>query len=85
MTSAHESRVAGVEVSPDHYIGGERVASDATFIDVSPIDGQPLAEIARGGTREADQRARGRRGAFPGLGGARARRARRATCAGSPT
>jgi betaine-aldehyde dehydrogenase/5-carboxymethyl-2-hydroxymuconic-semialdehyde dehydrogenase len=41
-------------VSPDHYIGGERVASEDRFVDVSPIDEQPLAEIARGGAREAD-------------------------------
>ena len=46
--------VAGVEVSPDHYIGGKRVASAETFTDHSPIDEQPLAEIARGGQREAD-------------------------------
>ena len=48
--------VAGVEVSPDHYIGGQRYASESTFTDLSPIDEQPLGEIARGG------RARGRRG-----------------------
>ncbi len=45
--------VAGVEVSTDHFIGGERIGSDATFTDLSPIDGQPLAEVARGGEREA--------------------------------
>ena len=46
--------VAGVEVSPDHFIGGERIASASTFTDISPIDEQPLGEIARGGQREAD-------------------------------
>ncbi|MEA2144738.1 MAG: hypothetical protein QOG59_325, partial [Solirubrobacteraceae bacterium] len=30
--------VAGVEVSTDHFIGGERVASDRRFADISPID-----------------------------------------------
>ena len=64
MTSARIT-VAGVEVSPDHFIGGERVASDATFTDVSPIDGAVLAEIARGGTREADQAVAAAAGAFP--------------------
>ena len=64
MTSARIT-VAGVEVSPDHFIGGERVASDATFTDVSPIDGVVLAEIARGGTREADQAVAAAAGAFP--------------------
>jgi acyl-CoA reductase-like NAD-dependent aldehyde dehydrogenase len=57
--------VAGIEVSPDHFIGGERVASDSTFTDISPIDGQPLAEVARGGQREADAAVAAARGAFP--------------------
>src|SRR5947199_8430973 len=30
--------VEGVCVSPDHYIGGERITSSATFEDISPID-----------------------------------------------
>jgi acyl-CoA reductase-like NAD-dependent aldehyde dehydrogenase len=46
--------VAGVSVSTEHFIGGERVGSARTFTDLSPIDEQPLAEIARGGQREAD-------------------------------
>ena len=46
--------VAGVSVSTEHFIGGERVCSAQTFTDLSPIDEQPLAEIARGGQREAD-------------------------------
>ena len=46
--------VAGVSVSTEHFIGGERVASAKTFTDLSPIDEQPLAEIARGGQHEAD-------------------------------
>ena len=40
--------VAGVAVSPDHFIGGKRVGSDERFDDVSPIDEQVLAEVARG-------------------------------------
>jgi acyl-CoA reductase-like NAD-dependent aldehyde dehydrogenase len=44
--------VAGVAVSPDHFIGGKRVASDERFEDRSPIDEQVLAEVARGGERE---------------------------------
>ena len=39
--------VAGVEVSTEHFIGGERVGSGATFTDLSPIDAEPLAEVAR--------------------------------------
>ncbi len=46
--------VAGVSVSTEHFIGGERVASAETFTDLSPIDEQPLAEVVRGGQREAD-------------------------------
>ncbi|HUY71810.1 MAG TPA: aldehyde dehydrogenase [Gaiellaceae bacterium] len=45
--------VAGVEVSPDHFIGGERVASSDRFLDSSPIDERPLAEIARGSAADA--------------------------------
>jgi 5-carboxymethyl-2-hydroxymuconic-semialdehyde dehydrogenase len=45
--------VAGVEVSTEHFIGGERVASGETFVDLSPIDAEPIAGVARGGEREA--------------------------------
>ena len=76
--------VAGVAVSPDHFIGGERVASDERFEDRSPIDEQVLAEVARGREREvglavdaAATRSRpGRRSASPGGPSA---------CAASPT
>jgi acyl-CoA reductase-like NAD-dependent aldehyde dehydrogenase len=67
------ARVAGVEVSPDHFIGGERVSSGETFVDLSPIDEQPLAEIARGGPAEASQALEAAAAAFPawaGLGAA---------------
>jgi acyl-CoA reductase-like NAD-dependent aldehyde dehydrogenase len=59
------STVAGVDVSPEHFIGGERVASDARFEDRSPIDGALLAEVARGGAREVDLAVRAAAGAFP--------------------
>lgn len=45
--------VAGVAVDTRHWIGGRRVASPGTFPDVSPIDGAPLAEVARAGADEA--------------------------------
>ena len=57
--------VAGVDVSPAHFIGGERVASEDTFTDLSPIDEQPLGEIARGGQREADLAVAAATEAFP--------------------
>ncbi len=59
------STVAGVDVSPEHYIGGERVASAERFCDRSPIDGALLAEVARGGEREADLAVRAAAAAFP--------------------
>jgi aminomuconate-semialdehyde/2-hydroxymuconate-6-semialdehyde dehydrogenase len=46
--------IEGVEVSTEHWIGGERVGSADTFSDVSPIDEAPIAEVARGGLEEAD-------------------------------
>jgi len=57
--------VAGIEVSPDHFIGGERVPSSDCFIDLSPIDEQPLAEIARGGRHEAELAVDAAARAFP--------------------
>ena len=59
------STVAGVDVSPEHYIGGQRVASADRFEDRSPIDGALLAEVARGGEREADLAVRAAAAAFP--------------------
>jgi acyl-CoA reductase-like NAD-dependent aldehyde dehydrogenase len=46
--------VAGIAVSTDHWIGGERVEGPDRFEDVSPIDGTTLALVARGGAREAE-------------------------------
>ena len=63
MTAA--TSIAGVEVSPDHFIGGGRVASRETFPDVSPIDESHLADIARGGADEADAAVQAAREAFP--------------------
>ncbi len=57
--------VAGIEVSPDHYVGGERVSSAATFPDISPIDETHLADIARGGPGEVDAAVEAAREAFP--------------------
>jgi aminomuconate-semialdehyde/2-hydroxymuconate-6-semialdehyde dehydrogenase len=46
--------VEGVEVSTEHWIGGERVPSGSTFTDISPIDETPIAGVARGGADEAE-------------------------------
>jgi betaine-aldehyde dehydrogenase/5-carboxymethyl-2-hydroxymuconic-semialdehyde dehydrogenase len=58
--------IAGIEVSTEHFIGGERVGSEATFVDLSPLDAQPLAEVARGGEREAGLAVAAATEAFPG-------------------
>src|SRR5262245_40809296 len=57
--------VEHVEVSTDHWIGGERVASSDTFADVSPIDETTIAEVARGTADEVDAAVTAARDAFP--------------------
>jgi betaine-aldehyde dehydrogenase/5-carboxymethyl-2-hydroxymuconic-semialdehyde dehydrogenase len=57
--------VAGIDVSPDHYIGGERIGSEARFEDRSPIDWSPLADVARAGPAEVDLAVRAAHDAFP--------------------
>jgi len=52
MTGAE---IEGVQVATAHWIGGERVASAATFEDVSPIDETVLAEVSRGTAAETDR------------------------------
>jgi aminomuconate-semialdehyde/2-hydroxymuconate-6-semialdehyde dehydrogenase len=57
--------VEDVEVSTEHWIGGERVASGDTFADVSPLDENTIARVARGGTSEVDAAVAAAREAFP--------------------
>jgi betaine-aldehyde dehydrogenase/5-carboxymethyl-2-hydroxymuconic-semialdehyde dehydrogenase len=57
--------VAGVAVSTDHFIGGERVASSERFPDLSPIDEQVLAEISRASADDVDRAVRTAHDAFP--------------------
>ncbi|MEU8798461.1 aldehyde dehydrogenase [Spirillospora sp. NPDC048819] len=59
------AEVAGVTVDTGHWIGGERVGSAAAFTDLSPIDEQPIAEVARGGPAEADAAVTAASRAFP--------------------
>lgn len=58
-------KVAGVEVSTDHWIGGRRVASKEKFSNFSPIDGSHLADVSAGGKAEADAAVEAARKAFP--------------------
>jgi 5-carboxymethyl-2-hydroxymuconic-semialdehyde dehydrogenase len=46
--------IEDVEVSTEHWIGGERVGSSRAFPDVSPIDERLLAEVARGTAADVD-------------------------------
>ena len=56
MVASRRVAVGGVEVSVDHLIGGERVASAATFECRSPLDwDHPLADVARGDAATAER------------------------------
>ncbi|MSO41221.1 MAG: aldehyde dehydrogenase [Solirubrobacterales bacterium] len=67
MTTGTESTatVRGQEVSTEHYIGGSRVASEATFEDRAPYSRELLADVARGGKAEAEAAAQAAEKAFP--------------------
>ena len=62
---AEPVELAGVAVSPDHFIGGERVGSVERFEDRSPIDLSLLAEVARAREEEVDRAVRAAHEAFP--------------------
>jgi len=64
MSNAIE--LAGMQISTDHWIGGERVESADSFDDVSPIDEHTVASIARGGPSEAHAAVAAAKQAFPG-------------------
>jgi betaine-aldehyde dehydrogenase/5-carboxymethyl-2-hydroxymuconic-semialdehyde dehydrogenase len=57
--------VEGVAVSGEHFIGGERVASDRTFETISPVDCSVLAEVARADSEIVDRAVRAAHDAFP--------------------
>jgi len=63
--SANKVKVAGVEISTDHFIGGKRVSSANRFANFSPVDGSHLADMAAGGKAEADAAVAAARKAFP--------------------
>jgi aminomuconate-semialdehyde/2-hydroxymuconate-6-semialdehyde dehydrogenase len=67
VTSEHAT-VEGVEVSTDHWIGGERVASTERFDDVSPIDEVTIASMARGTAEDVRDAVEAARDAFEGWG-----------------
>jgi 5-carboxymethyl-2-hydroxymuconic-semialdehyde dehydrogenase len=65
MASSPPLDVAGVEVSPDHYIGGRRVASTETFELCCPIDQRVLGRIAEGTTEHVQAAIAAAQQAFP--------------------
>lgn len=60
-----EAVVAGSRVDTRHWIGGERVAGGEAFDDVSPLDGQVIARVARGTAADADRAVTAAVRAFP--------------------
>ncbi|WP_087722207.1 aldehyde dehydrogenase family protein [Pandoraea sp. PE-S2T-3] len=63
--SASRFDVAGIPVSPDHFIDGRRVASPDTFECVSPIDQTLLGHIASGNLAHVDAAVTSAAQAFP--------------------
>ena len=53
-----------------HFIGGAWIAADATIPVINPSDGQPMAEIARGGAAEIDRAVKAAEAAMEGEWGA---------------
>ncbi len=59
------AQVEGVDVDLRHWIGGERVASEGTFADISPIDETEIAQVHAGTAVEVDRAVAAARAAFP--------------------
>ena len=62
-------KVAGVAVSPDHYIHGQRVASATRFDLHSPIDQSLLGSICEAGDAEVNAAIQSAQQAFPAWSG----------------
>jgi aminomuconate-semialdehyde/2-hydroxymuconate-6-semialdehyde dehydrogenase len=60
-----EPTAVAVEVPGEHWIGGERVRSREVFQDRSPIDESIIAQVSRGGAKEAEAAVEAARSAFP--------------------
>src|SRR3954447_20924509 len=54
-----------LDVSGDHYIGGRRVSSDATFETRNPYTGDVLAEVARADAATVNLAVQAAHDAFP--------------------
>ncbi|HUA33824.1 MAG TPA: aldehyde dehydrogenase [Candidatus Binataceae bacterium] len=58
-------KVAGVEVSTDHFIDGKRVESRRKFPNCSPINNKHIADVSAGAADEVDAAVSAARRAFP--------------------
>lgn len=58
-------QVAGIGVSPDHYIDGRRVASAPRFEVFSPIQQQPLGQVCEAGAEQVELALQAAQRAFP--------------------
>jgi len=65
MTPSPALHVAGVEISPDHFIDGARVASPETFEVHRPIDGALLGHVSAGLPEHVEAAIVAARRAFP--------------------
>jgi betaine-aldehyde dehydrogenase/5-carboxymethyl-2-hydroxymuconic-semialdehyde dehydrogenase len=63
--SSNRIPVAGVNISPDHYIGGKRISSESTFKVISPIDETVLGNVAAGTEKEVDLAVQAAKDVFP--------------------
>ncbi|MBV6306552.1 aldehyde dehydrogenase family protein [Candidimonas humi] len=61
--------IAGVSVSPQHYINGRRVASSESFELFSPIDQRPLGRISEGLDEHVEAALQSAGAAFPAWAG----------------
>lgn len=61
----NKTKVAGVDVSTDHFIDGKRIESRRKFQVCSPIDGKHLADVSAGSAEEIDAAVAAARRAFP--------------------
>lgn len=57
--------VAGVEIDTRHFINGQRVGSNQSYENISPINGQFLGNISRGTAKEINEAVQAAREAFP--------------------
>ena len=57
-------QVAGIAVSPDHYVGGRRVASSETFELRCPIDQHVMGRISEGTAEQVEAAIQAAQSAF---------------------